>query len=487
MCPLSLSLLPLHVTIHFFCSRSTMGVCLVPDVLEKQSSFKLILEYCDDGQRIYMSWACRIMRAGISPFIPCRSDFRTLTVPTFLPGFFHQSHDGVWSISRPQDMRNNSFFVSMIHHVGQNVTPGVSILAWLSMTITVIPGSVLLEKTILSHLMMSDDKRKGMLIGRILDNTDHCINLDSGTIWELIENALRKNTSIKSFIFKSTPSPQSSYLKVFRFLGQRQEVTAVRYIDISGPITAEELSLFPVFSQELQGVAFRNFDTYTLVEACAILSDNALGLQSLEIDGTTLDENIEQTIVHLMGDLSIDKVVISNCTLNVGVFMKLMSVFTESPLDMLGFHRVHLAEPELAVLFFLPCIERSAITELVLTQMTIPDTICMASSIYTCLVSSKNLTHLNLYRSGLGKQCVSAVIEALPMSRLQRLNLASADIGDKVFGLYRHVVEQGKMEVLHLDRCKLPRASCAARKLLICMFKEKNKNLLVTTTKCEFY
>ncbi|AAR26848.1 FirrV-1-A24 [Feldmannia irregularis virus a] len=458
----------------------------VPCVVAKQTCLKLILEYCGDLERILLSRSCWFMHTEVAPFIPCRQVFRSLTRPTSLPGFFHHSNSGVWSVTRPTCVKEDGFFLSMVHHVGENSEfPGVSILSWLSVTVSVVPGSLLANKTILSHLMVSNDAHKRLLSERIRENKDECIILDAGPLWEEVEGALRDNTSLKNFCFKATVTP-TSYTRPFTFLGQRQAVTPLRFIDICGPMSNVDLELFGAIAEELMGVAFRGFDTFTMVEACSILSESALGLKSFEIDRVSINEDIEQVIIHVVDDLSVDRLVFSSCRIDYGVFVKLMAITTSCPLDMLGLNNIQLTEPEVSLVFFLPCINTSSLTELVLTRVRIPDSVSMASSIYTCLTSSKHLVHLNLYRSRLGKKCLHAVIEGLTFSLLERLNLAYSEIGDLVYELYDKVGEQGRMKLLQLDCCTLPRGSGMVRKGVIALYKSRQKTIMITTISSTF-
>ena len=186
---------------------------------EKQTCLFTCLMYCGDLDRLALAKTCVYLKHQAVPYTPCRERFRTLTRPTYLPGFFIEEREGVWSIPKVVG-KADSFTLSMMKHLDRNPF-GISLLRWWahSSSIHIVPGSILLSKTILAKLMVENQMQKNLLKERILENIDTCIHLDTGLIWDEV---LLKNTSIRNIVFIAKKDQEApSYMHVLPVLDKR--------------------------------------------------------------------------------------------------------------------------------------------------------------------------------------------------------------------------------------------------------------------------
>ncbi|ACH46854.1 unknown [Feldmannia species virus] len=449
------------------------------EVAIKVDCFKEVVSYCRDPDRVYCSWTCKSLRSVIEPWIPSRLVFRTMTRPRVQPKIF-VCKNNVWAITRPASLKDCRFLLSMVAHLDNNRF-GVSVKKWLGVTLQIREGSLLESKTILTKMMTGNSEELVMLKDRIVENYDDCIVLNAGPIWVHLSEEIAQNTSIANFIFQPTKH-RTSYAKVFWDLSNRQHAVPLKFIDVCGPVNEEAVAIFPHIVGKLKGVALRRMTPATVVDMCGVVFHHSPNLTSIQLDGIHVTTDVEDVFVDILGDensISIDRMILSNCHFEEGTLSRIFAVVTTTAMDKLGFKGGNMNLAELATCLFVPCVAGSPITELMVSDINIPESLC--TSLYACITIGVSLIHLNLSGARLGSKCLAAVIKAVPDSALEYLNLSWTTIGRAAHKLYDAVEEQGKMKRMYLNHCDLCPVSKPQLLGLITKYESRGDKLVVST------
>ena len=438
-----------------------------------------ILEFCKDNERLFFSHTCVKNRQLVSPWVPSRTVFRTLTAPNVLPSLF-SSDGGVFSINIPESYCDLSFLMCMLGHVDLD-DRGLYSLKWFN--------------HVRSHRISTDTKRSlvtGFLPRNVLSNNRHYLtlrermrdNLDKTIVfqtknkWRLCRSFLDLNFSIDRFVFYRTDSAKICYSDVFRYISLRN---SVQYIDISGDMSDDSFGNFGLLFGTLKGVALRNMPESTLDTLLDIISGiDSECFRSLLIQGANFSMSMEILLSSIMNTFTMENLSIFESTFSRNGFIDMLSRSSLCYPTKLSLKKCSLFSGDVISCLFATTIFSSKIKELFISGNHIPES--AGSVLYSCVSGNQlhKLKKLSIANCNLGQDCLIALSDGLITSRLTSLNIGSNNLGEASHNIFTNIGGHLKIKSLYIDNCELCAESSVDLEILFQTYKSSNRTILVS-------
>lgn len=424
---------------------------------------RVVLEFCSDNGRIFISHTCLSLRGRITPFIPSKTCFKTLTPPKILPDLFDHKN-GVYYITLPTTGLDVHFAMNMLGHVDLG-HHGVRALRWL-MTITKHKPALDTRKVFVARHMMIDDKvglshrQMQVVEQRLRDGRDAAMLVHDRQHWDIIKDMLFSNESIKRFIFYTSPNDngESCYREVFEFLDNRACKTD--YLDLSGPLTQATRNTFDLLASNLTGIMLRRMPNQHMLSLLSsiFMRPDAAKLECLQFESVSVGTNVLHIVLDILEVLVIKRFLLQSISFQSSGFSSIFAVISSAcSVEKFFLRKCQLSLCEVVQCLFLPIVPESSITELYLSGTSIPEE--AAQALGSCVESSKFLTTLALDGCDLGVKCVTAVVDGLERSSITDLDLGGAIIKGLAHKLFHFVALHRRIRYLSLDDCLLCKRS----------------------------
>lgn len=449
---------------------------------------RTILECCRDNERVFLSHTCSSIREVVSPWIPTKHVYRTLTRPKILPELFDEK-DGVFSIGLPETKCEHYFNMTMLKHADIH-KKGIQAFKWFQVVTGARPSWALVSMFAMRFMWDEDDNEslnaRQMLVlrKRFEGNRDNCLLLHDKRHWDLARGPLMKNTSIKRIVLYSakTDVGVNCYDHIFRALSRRNCPT--EYLDLSGRLSNNTVGSFPLVAFDLTGIMLRRVENPVVVNLLNIILSrpNDAKLVWLQLEQTKLDVVVQEVVLNVLDILPISKLLFSNCRFPPMGLLKVISLLGSSmELERLFIRRCKLSVSETVGSLMLPTMKDSSIVELSLTGIEIAEE--AAEALELCVGGCVFLHTLSLDECDLGPRCMTSVVRGLKKSTLSSLSLKNNNIGELAHALFYNVGEAGSMRNLFLDGCTLCSRSAAELQSLTKTYRRRGTTLYVSMIK----
>lgn len=394
-------------------------------IVETTGLLQDILRLCRDNERVFFSHTCTKVRSQVSPWIPSRTSFKTLTRPLVLDKLF-DSKNGVYSMQTPNTKSDIYFAMAMMGHTDLH-QKGLCAMRWL---VDVSSQPFLDTRKIVVTRYFPDNvgemitKQKMVLYQRLEGSLDKSIVFNDLIHWDLVQDSLFKNTAITKCIDNRTNNQDDlCYGAALNFLSRRN--CPIRTLDFSGKVSDETLYSFHRVAWGLNDMAMRNMPCNQVSLILGIISSHPLDslLVNLHIDGLIWDTGVESSIMETVDLIDVKTLSITNCIFSDRGFVALMSVLSTSRVSKLSFRKSSLSACDVATALFAPSISDSYIVELSLSGVHVPDSV--SSTLFASVAGENSLRKLAWAGSDLGHDCVSALVEALKTSSLVVLDVCA--------------------------------------------------------------
>lgn len=454
--------------------------------LQSSLLLRIVLEFCRENERIFLSHTSCSNRKAITTWIPNLTEYRTLTRPKVLVEIFLVKN-GVYTLGVPRNKRELHFNMSMLANVDIHAR-GVSVFRWFQIITGLTP--VLDTKRVLVTKCLGDQEislteRQILILKRRLEGgLDKRLMVDDRVHWEFIRNMLENNSSISRFVFSGNRQDigVNCFADIFVHLSQRSCVT--EYLDISGPLSFDTIQSFHHLAWGLTGIMLRRCLSATILSMMNIVISrpNEASLTCLQFESCHLDSNAQEPILSILDTLSVETLVFSKTTLRRLGYSKVLAVIGNSTLKKLFFRKCVLSLTEIVQCLFLPTIPDSCLLQLSLTYMFIPEE--AASALMSCLETSSFLTLLSLEGCVLKPNCLRALVSGLKKSSLAKLNLTSTNIGCFAHKLFKNLTIKMNLRTLILDKCTICSRSEKDYRGTMLAYRQRRIQLVVSLKNC---